>query len=285
MRAAGLGGLAALVGVAAGRTRTVRRRPDSVYDGDITAVWGLQPSDEVLDLNIAGDGRIAVRVGPADADFVAVFVPGTGADLGDTAENMARARSIHEASLRHADNATVAVIYALPFDAPDRILTNPLSADCACHPQKARVGGAALTEFVRALDLGDSRVTVIGHSYGSTVVGAAFAHEDLGAYADTPVFLGSPGVLVNQAADLKAPGAVYAAQASFDLIDLAGVWPILSAVTLGSVGRDHLIHGLDPTAPAFGARRVPTGGIGHGSYFTDGKTLDGIGKIVVGRGG
>lgn len=293
--AGALGGLAAVAGAVAARGGTAGRRSrkgsraegervaGDAYDGDLRSVWGLGPGEQVLYINAAGDGQFAVRIGPEDAAHVAVLVPGTGAGLADTIDNADRARAIQRAAQRYAGEEAVTVIYALPFDAPDRILTTPWSADCACSAEKARQGGAALTEFVAALDLGHRNVTVVGHSYGSTVVGAAFGFEGLGAHARTPVFLGSPGVLVNRAADLNSTGAVYAAQASFDPIDMAGVWPVFSMLWLGGAGRDRLIHGLDPTAPAFGAEPLPTGGIGHGSYFTDARTLDGLGRIIVGK--
>ena len=284
--ALGIAAVAGAVATGAGGTRR-RSRGEShgagTYDGDLRSVWGLLPWEQVIYLDTGGDGQVAVRIGPPDVVYVGVFVPGTGAGIEDTLDNAKRARSIHEAALRHADGADVAVIYALPFDAPDRVLSFPWSADCACNAEKAREGGARLAEFVAALDLDHRNVTVIGHSYGSTVVGAAFAYEGLGSHASTPVFLGSPGVLAGKAADLNAPGTVYAAQAWLDPIDLAGVWPIVSTLSLSAAGRDRLIHGLDPTAAAFGAQRITTGGIGHGSYFTDDKTLDALGRIIVGK--
>lgn len=287
---AGLGGLAALAGLAAGRMRTGSRRdedatsPAGGVDGDLATVWGLEPGDEVLLLDPRGDGQIAIRIGPADAEYVAILVPGTGVDLGATADYVARTRNIQQAAQQHAGGRTASVILALPFDAPDQILTNPNNPECACNDRKARQAAAALTEFVMDLELDARRVTVIGHSYGSTVVGAAFAHEGLGAYAETPVFLGSPGVLVHSAEELDAPGEVYAAQASFDFIDIAGLWPVLDALSLwGRPSKDLLIHGLDPTAPQFGAIRIPAGGAGHSSYFSDPTTLRSLGLIITGQ--
>lgn len=285
---AGLGGLAALAGLAGGWKRSARRREEgtdvTAFDGDVDAVWGLAGSDEVLLLDLEGDGRMAIRIGPPDADYVAILVPGTGVGLGDTPDYVTRIRNIHESAERYAGSATVATILALPFDAPDQILTNPSNVDCACNSEKARQGAVALTEFIADLNLDARRVTVIGHSYGSTVVGAAFAYNGLGAYANTPVFLGSPGVLVHHADQLDALGEVYAAQASFDFIDGAGFWPVLDTVSFrGRPNKDLLIHGLDPTAPQFGAIRIPAGGAGHSSYFSDRSTLRSLGLIITGK--
>lgn len=283
---AGLGGLAALAGLAGGWKRIAGRREEDAgaFDGDLDTVWGLAAGDEVLFLDLEGDGRMAIRIGPRDADYVAILVPGTGVDLGDAPDYVTRTRNIQQAAQRYAGSAAVATILALPFDAPDLILSNPSNADCACNSEKAREGAVALTEFVRNLDLEARRVTVIGHSYGSTVVGAAFAYAGLGDHADTPVFLGSPGVLVHHADQLDALGEVYAAQTSFDFIDGAGLWPVLDAVSFrGRPNKDLLIHGLDPTAPQFGATRIPAGGAGHSSYFSDPTTLRSLGLIITGK--
>jgi hypothetical protein len=288
---AGLGGLGAVAGLAAGLRRAKGRRKDEdddparAYEGDLDAVWGLQSGEEVVLLDPAGDGRIAIRFGPADADYVAILVPGTGVGLGDTAKYVERTRNIYEAAAQHTGSRTVGVIFALPFDSPDRILTSPFSPDCACNATKARTGGAALTEFVRGLDLEARRVTVIGHSYGSTVVGSAFAHDGLGRFADTAVFLGSPGVLAHSADELEVSGAVYAAQAPFDFIDVAGPWPAADSVSLthSRPSKDLLIHGLDPTAVQFGAVRIPAGGAGHSSYFFDPTSLRSLGLIITGK--
>ncbi len=298
----GLGGLAAIAGLGAG-VRTGRRReewdgseqstpeaPDEsdessgTFDGDLRAVWELEAGEEVVFLDATDDGWIAVRIGPADADFVAIFVPGTGADLTGTKRNVGRARSIYQAAESELEDGTVAVFYALPFDAPDKILTIPWSPDCACNDDKARAAGPILTEFVKDLNLDDSEVTVIGHSYGSTVVGAAFAFAGLGAYADNPVFLGSPGVLVNRADQLDAPGEVFAGQAALDFINVAGFGAALTWWLPPPLGHPNsLILGLDPTAPEFGATTIPTGGFGHNSYFSSPTTLEALGHIITGK--
>lgn len=291
--AAGLGGLAAVAGLAAGRAGMGRRRRDG--DADPEAF------PEILLLDASGDGQIAFRVGPADADHVAIFVPGTGADLASALDvGLARARNIRIAAQLADPTATVSVIYALPFDAPDHILWVPFSADCACNPSAAESGGLRLSEFVASQELGDADVTVIGYSYGSAVVGEALADGDLAPLVDRVVLVGSPGAGVGHGDELNLPdGAVFAAQADGDVIDFA---PRLKPIAIGAgiagfaglfpgalwalgdaVFNDRLTLGRDPTSPDFGATIVESGDYGHGEYFDEVDHLEGIGRVVVGR--
>jgi hypothetical protein len=313
----GLGGLAAAAGLAAGRGRG-RRQEDkdvrvgsardeplepgsidllvrNVYDGWVTS---LGSDAEVLMLDPRGDGRVAIRLGPADAEHVVILVPGTGADLAGTERHVARARTLLIAAQQADPSSTVAVIHALPFDMPDDVVASPLSANCACNPHKAAVGATELTRFVAGLDLERADVTVIGYSYGSTVVGKALADEGLAGHVDRALFVGSPGVGVDRAEDLNLPpGSVFAAQARGDLINHApSMRPLaIGAVLAGPIGLlqgaiwalgrtevgDRLTHGLDPTAPSFGAQYVETGEFGHGEYFDDPAHLVHIARVVM----
>jgi hypothetical protein len=313
----GLGGLAAAAGLAAGRGRG-RRQEDkdvrvgsardeplepgsidllvrNVYDSWVTS---LGSDAEVLMLDPRGDGRVAIRLGPADAEHVVIVVPGTGADLAGTERHVARARTLLIAAQQADPSSTVAVIHALPFDMPDDVVASPLSANCACNPHKAAVGATELTRFVAGLDLERADVTVIGYSYGSTVVGKALADEGLAGHVDRALFVGSPGVGVDRAEDLNLPpGSVFAAQARGDLINHApSMRPLaIGAVLAGPIGLlqgaiwalgrtevgDRLTHGLDPTAPSFGAQYVETGEFGHGEYFDDPAHLVHIARVVM----
>ncbi len=313
----GLGGLAAAAGLAAGRGRGRRQEekdvrvgsardepPEpgsigllvrSVYDGWVTS---LGSDAEVLMLDPRGDGSVAIRLGPADAEHVVILVPGTGADLAGTERHVARARTLLIAAQQADPSSTVAVIHALPFDMPDDVVASPLSANCACNPHKAAVGATELTRFVGGLDLEGADVTVIGYSYGSTVVGKALADEGLAGHVDRALFVGSPGVGVDRAEDLNLPpGSVFAAQARGDVINHApSMRPLaIGAVLAGPVGLlqgavwalgrtevgDRLTHGLDPTAPSFGAQYVETGEFGHSEYFDDPAHLVHIARVVM----
>jgi alpha/beta hydrolase family protein len=138
---------------------------------------------------------------------------------------------------------------------------------------------------------------VLGHSYGSLVVGTAAGTP--GLVADDVVFVGSPGVGVDSAADLHAPpGQVWSSTSRSDVIQWAAVSPrsvgedlVLSQVpggVLPAFGRpeDDLYFGRNPSDPAFGARVFasrPDGG--HLGYWDPGgPALDALADITLGRG-
>jgi hypothetical protein len=106
--------------------------------------------------------------------------------------------------------------------------------------------------------------TVIGHSYGSLATGLGL----LGSLEpDDAVFVGSPGVGVDNRSQLPGDVRIWAAKAQWDLVPLAPV------------------HGQDPASDEFGALRFRTGDItGHSSYFQTGsESLRNIAHIVVGE--
>lgn len=290
--AAGLGALGAIAGLAAvrgGRTGATRRSAAPV------------DHPEIIHLDGSGDGEIAYRIGPADADHIAIYVPGTGADLSSAlGTGLDRVRNIRTAAQLADPTATVAVIYALPFDAPDHVMWHPASVDCACNPALADIGAQRLSEFVEAQQLDDADVTVIGYSYGSTVVGKALAEQRLAALVDRVVLVGSPGAGVDHVGELNMPeGDVYATRADGDVIHMApwlkpigvglatpglvGFWPGVVWSLGERVLNDRLIHGTDPAGDQFGATTVDSGDFGHGDYFDRVEHLEEIGRIVVGN--
>ena len=117
---------------------------------------------------------------------------------------------------------------------------------------------------------------MVGHSYGSTVVGYTAAARGLDA--DDVVFVGSPGVGVRHAGDLGVPaGHVWAGTARYDPIRLAGVggdlWfgPDPSARSFGGN-----VFGSDPGSPLHPLRT-------HDEYLDGGRALDDIAAIARGE--
>ncbi len=201
-------------------------------------------------------GHVAVAIGNPDyAKRNGIFVPGTGQDLARLPFSDARAVAMHNAA-RAADKTLgprdVSITTWMGYD-------RPMNLSHAAFRDPARAGAAGLDAVesgLRASHVGKPSIdTVIGHSYGSTVVGAAASgghHLD----ADNVIAVGSPGMLVERAGALSlAPGAhVYAMRAANDLIGLSG------AVTEWTLGPN-------PTAPKFGAGHLAADPGPHDSYW------------------
>ncbi|MEU8238739.1 alpha/beta hydrolase [Actinoplanes missouriensis] len=191
-------------------------------------------------LSAGGDGTAIVATGnPDTADNVVTYVPGTGEDLSKAGGGMDRADIMAgDAVLADPDHAT-AVVYWAGYDAPDNILPD-------AGMDRYADGGAPLLERfqtgLRATHEGDdpSRNTVLGHSYGSTVIGHAATGSPFNA--DALIFVGSPGVDVEHASELTGvrEDQVYATRAAFDAIRRVPDWD--------------LAHGNDPSDLDFGAR-------------------------------
>lgn len=143
---------------------------------------------------------------------------------------------------------------------------------------RAQDGAGDLRDFthgLRAAHEGDrSHLTVLSHSYGSTVVGAADS-GGRGLDADDMVVVGSPGMAVDRADQLHIdPGHLYVGAAENDAIS-----NYFSDATLGA----------DPKDPEFGAQNMYVDTRDHGGYWNDGsRSLENQGRIIAGlapRGG
>ena len=212
----------------------------------------------------SGDGHLAEWVGPLDADHVAVLVPGMSTDKLDvdlTAANAAR-------MLRFDTSGDLAVVTALVYDAPDLV--------DATLPFAATNGFDGLARLVEVLPVSDRHLTLVGHSYGSLLLGTALAG---GLAADLPprhdiVFIGSPGTGVDTAAELGIdPGHVWAGGTDDDIVirlrslpGLAALAPLGLGTALAGWAVDEL-YGTIPTEPGFGARVFAAGEGGHSDYL------------------
>lgn len=258
--------------------------------GRLTA--GDAPRAYLLGLDPAGEGRAVVALGDPDhADRVLTYVPGMTAGLDDAPGELGRAARVLERCAALAPGERSAAVLWLDYDAPD-FLTEAASAG------QARDAGPALHRFqegLRASHEGPpARQTVLGHSYGSLVVGVAAREHGLAA--DALVFVGSPGVGTSHAAELGVPpGEVWASSAPDDVIRAArppeelgrralfGAAPL--AAVLGWPGRTghELWFGHDPADPGFGGRVFSSGRGGHTGYWEAGNpALDGMARVVLG---
>ncbi|WP_223160763.1 alpha/beta hydrolase, partial [Salinispora cortesiana] len=142
------------------------------------------------------------------------------------------------AGVLEAPDKRTSAVYWYGYDAPDEILPD------AGLDSYAEGGGPVLDTFqsgLRATHDGGipPHNTVLGHSYGSTVIGHAARGSD-SFDADTVVFVGSPGVGVDHASELTGvrPDQVWATTAKHDIIGRVPDW----------------VHGNDPSELDFGAR-------------------------------
>ncbi|HWB37245.1 MAG TPA: alpha/beta hydrolase, partial [Rugosimonospora sp.] len=225
-----------------------------------------------------GDGRIATVAGDlATADRVTVLVPGVDTTLANFARGLGgvtrrspawQATQLLAAARSAAPDARVAVVAWLGYDPPEGIDRAALRED------RAATGAVALQRFVAGLVASRPgvRIVLVGHSYGSVVVGLAAPHLDP-AVTDI-VALGSPGMGgAHTVADLHTTARVWAGTAGGD-------WTrhIPGTRVLG-VG-----HGRLPFEPGFGALPLPVARVpDHDGYFVPGTdSLSALAAIAVG---
>lgn len=205
-------------------------------------------------------GHAAVSIGnPDTAMRNAILVPGTGDDLTTIIGNTDRAAAMRGAALKadpRLQPGDVSVTAWLGYDRPMSVVEQ------APWPSYAEHGAGALDSFeagMRASHVGAPSIdTVIGHSYGTTLVGAAAAGQHHLA-ADNVIAIASPGMLVDHAGDLhiNPGGTVYAMTDPHDPIGPAN---LVTQFTLGP----------NPTRSDFGAHDLYAGtnlGIGPGKEF------------------
>ncbi|MFD9706409.1 alpha/beta hydrolase [Lentzea sp. NPDC059081] len=218
----------------------------------------------------AKEGAIAVAFGnPDTAQNVAVTVPGTTSKLSSFGLDQA-------ANLSAEMGSNGAAIQWLGYDAPE-FLPGQVN-----DPAQAREGAAILAADVEGYRVQNpnAHVTVVGHSYGSTVVG--YSAMDNGLKADDLVFVGSPGVGASNVDQLSAgAGHVYVGGKEHD--------PVIQATSGDWFTKDGSSTG--PYDASFGAKTFGTSGedwIGHAhsSYYDkDSESLRNIAQIANGNGG
>ncbi len=221
-----------------------------------------------------GDGKVIVAMGnPDTADHTAVLVPGTGTTIDSTGGQLTRVSDLQEAAKQASKgtNQKVSVISWLGYDAPEVPVVQAPNLSVG-STGRASDGAEALRQFTQGTRAaqGDrpSHLSVFGHSYGTTLVGAAaVGGEGLGA--DEIVAVASPGMTVDRADQLHVdPNHFWTGRAADDNIDK------VAGLTLGA----------DPIDDAFGGQRFEVDTSGHSGYWDDGSdSLDNQGRIIVGK--
>jgi pimeloyl-ACP methyl ester carboxylesterase len=195
---------------------------------------------------------------------VAVVVPGVGDGTNMCSDWIPGARHLFDA----AESTTV--ILWKGYDNPvDLLAAAAGSIECSDGLVTAALD---LTEFVASLPIGpEQSVTVVAHSFGSVVAGAALA--DCGLRCTDVVVAGSPGMTVDDLRQLHMKQShFFAEQAPGDEIAELGIF------------------GTAPSAPTFGGRRLRTNAPdhpevrAHSLYFEPGsQALENIVDVVTGR--
>ncbi|OBI14781.1 hypothetical protein A5712_03045 [Mycobacterium sp. E2327] len=276
-----------LTGVAIGRyanafrTQNGLRAPDGVAD-----VFLLKYQPEAF----GGEGSAAIAVGnPDTAVNTAVLVKGAATSVREGTLAEAEGVRLYRESARADWGNPTAVVTWIGYDAPNNWVDPGLR-----EVEMARHGARVLAADVNALAIthegAPTHMTLVGHSYGSTLVADAAAA--FGMRANDVVLIGSPGTdLAHSAADFHLPkgGHLYVGAASGDAV----TWlparvtgPGLIGVSFGGLGNDPAVDGYGSTrfkAEVAGNRIDPIND--HLHYFDDGsESLFSMSDVVSGHG-
>nr|WP_246421939.1 alpha/beta hydrolase [Nocardiopsis mwathae] len=210
-----------------------------------------------------GVGRAIVSEGnPDTADNVATLVPGTDTDWMSVNGQHGRAQRLKsdaDAVLGEDSGVNNAVISWIGYDAPTKVE--------APFPFNVKSGADELIDFQAGLSATQQgnppNTTLIGHSYGSTVVGHALQKSERASSdddqnsgplleVDNVIAVGSPGMDVQHVSELNIPSSnVHVSQGDDDWISSTPDWA----------------HGSDPSSDEFGATVFDSPGYGHSDYF------------------
>ncbi|MEU6732304.1 alpha/beta hydrolase [Streptomyces physcomitrii] len=229
------------------------------------------PQAYLLGFDTQGIGHAVIANGnPDTADHTAVYVPGTTSNLEGIGGNINRAAYLWKEMNSQAPGQEISTITWLGYDAPQGLLD-------ATQKHFAYDGAPELDSFLDGLQTAQggadgSHTTVVGHSYGSTVVGATAKDFDLAA--DDVVMVGSPGVLVGSADDLDVGKEhVWSEAARSDPIPALGrdflaghQW---GANTWNGIPYDAGYISSIPSDESFGAHRMDVDTGGHSDYWTE----------------
>jgi hypothetical protein len=204
--------------------------------------WRDDPDLQVVKLD-AARGRVVLARGDLDtASHVAAIVPGAGLTIhGISRRHEAWMHHLHdEMSTRltaTGEQGDPATVLWLDYDSPQRLVPAAVRRDAASDAARR------LPAFLEGVALARPQmVTVLGHSYGSVVIGRSLADHPGRLAADQLVALGSPGlgVQLSRELSLRDDQRLLAATFEQDPITHVGQWSPLT----GDVGR--AIHGPDP---------------------------------------
>lgn len=217
------------------------------------------------------DGRAIIAMGnPDTAAHTGILVPGTNTEMSGVDGQLTRIDRLQSSAAKQSDGESVAMITWIGYDAPEFKPTDPGSV---ATRDRAEDAAPDLRQFVAgtqaAHDGTPSHTTVLGHSYGTTVVGAAAEGGD-GLGADDVVAVGSPGMTVDHASDLQMdPEHVWIGTADDDAV--------ANNTSDYTLGRDPMLGG-------FGGNNIKIDTHGHSGYWDkESLSLANQGAIIAGK--
>ncbi|MEU6879409.1 alpha/beta hydrolase [Streptomyces sp. NPDC046712] len=218
------------------------------------------------------DGRVILAVGnPDTADHTSVYVPGTTTKLEEIEDNLKRTDALYGNAKRLDPNASFSTITWFDYNAPNHLGEAMLN-------KYGDSGAPTLRHFMGGLETAQggpekSHTTLMGHSYGSTVAGMATKLES-GPIADDIIAVGSPGMQVEHASDLKVGKEhVWAMGGGFDDI----------LVRQGGRLVGHGEGGNIPTDEDFGGNIMKSGAKDHGDFWTDKSSVENQAAVIAGK--
>lgn len=248
----------------------------------------------ILRFDPVDDGRIVEAFGDVQrAEHIAIIVPGMTNALDNYPTQLrAKALALYATMQARQGLSSVAVIAWLGYDTPDGSAKGLVDAAGSTFAQR---GAAQLVDDLRVVRSlrPDAHLTVIGHSYGSVVVGRALRS---GLPVDDAIAVGSPGMDAASVRALQTSATVWASAAPdrtvrVPIVTPSGEGPGRRTSVVGSfpapVPRDPVryapVHGPDPTSPRFGALLLPAPDTQHhGDYFRLGsRTLANLAAVAV----
>lgn len=269
------------------RLKNQRKGMDDIQSRfDQTGIDGL-PEAYLLGFDLEGNGHAILANGnPDSADNTAVYVPGTKAKLPGAGGDIGRMTRMWKEANGMSPGESTSTITWIGYDAPQDIVTD------SPRPSYAYRAAPTLNNFLDGLQTAQggpdaSHTTVIGHSYGTTVIGVAAKEHHIGA--DDIVVAGSPGMLVGDASDLGVGKKhVWSEAAGSDPVPYIGrgflggwKWGV---DTYHGVPYDAGYIQTIPSDEAFGAHRMDVDTGGHSGYWDEGsKSLKNQAAVVVGR--
>lgn len=228
------------------------------------------------------DVRAAVAVGDVDnADNIVTLTPGIDTTVRENMDGwVANAQE-----LRNSSGEQTAAIAFLGYDSPPGIFDtghNGSEVDIL-GTANAREGAKELNDMHEgivahhAVQGRDPRVTLVGHSYGSTVSGIAASEAEQGIY-DSLVLHGSPGSGVQSVEEYAVPeGRVYNSTNTNDKFELGG----FRFLGVPGIGPD-ATFGKDPREME-GVTQIHHNDGGHSDYWNDDEFVEDVAQIATGE--